>query len=483
SLYLFLLRLTMAEAQMFVSEDEFTCSICLDTLTDPVSLHCGHSYCLKCLKDCWDQKEECSCPQCRETFTTRPTLQRNTLLNEVIKKLKKTEISPPSPSQNYAGPGDVECDFCTGKKFRAVNSCLMCMASFCQTHLQPHYEGLAWKHHKLIDPDGNLQEKLCAKHQKSLEIFCKTDDLCICMMCVVTGHKSHEMVELEMEREVKEKQLGATLSDIKRKLEEREEKLKEIRRAMEQMTISVEKEVEEHEKSFNDLIHCIEENHRRLIEKIREQEKKEMEKAEEVVKHLEEEIEELKRKDSELKELSETKDNILFLQDARLPISHDVIFLSWSAVNAVSVKWKHLGERRAAQVQSDKTLKTCEHRVLKHIKVIHPQTYSSRCVLPADGDSLSFTVTADFSSEHLRTELSCLKKNLEKINRWDVMTWTPSDHSQEILPGPLIVISRLEPMEEDLASSGPYDVTSGLEPLVEDPYEPDPFDLTSCLPL
>ncbi|XP_039608603.1 E3 ubiquitin-protein ligase TRIM47-like [Polypterus senegalus] len=230
----------MAEAHLFVSQDEFICSLCQDTLTDPVSIPCGHSFCLKCLTDYWDQSQECSCPQCRHTFTTRPELNRNTLLNEVVKKLKKTTLSSPPapPSRNYAGPGDVECDACTGKKFRAVKSCLTCPASYCQTHLQPHYEGDALKHHKLVDPDRNLKEKLCEKHQKSLEIFCKTDEMCICLMCVVTEHKNHEMVKLEMEREEKEKQLGATLSDVKRGLEEREKTLKETRRAMDEMKVS-----------------------------------------------------------------------------------------------------------------------------------------------------------------------------------------------------------------------------------------------------
>ncbi|XP_039599057.1 E3 ubiquitin/ISG15 ligase TRIM25-like [Polypterus senegalus] len=119
----------MAEAQLFVSQDEFTCSVCLDTLTDPVTITCGHNFCLKCLTNYWDHSQENRCPQCREKFTTRPALQRNNLLNEVIKKLKKTTLSSP-PSQNYASPGDVECDFCTGKKFRAVKSCLTCMASY-----------------------------------------------------------------------------------------------------------------------------------------------------------------------------------------------------------------------------------------------------------------------------------------------------------------------------------------------------------------
>uniref|UniRef100_A0A8C4T7X0 E3 ubiquitin/ISG15 ligase TRIM25-like n=1 Tax=Erpetoichthys calabaricus TaxID=27687 RepID=A0A8C4T7X0_ERPCA len=194
---------TMAEAQLFGLQDEITCSVCLDTLSDPVSILCGHSFCLKCLTDYWDQSKECSCPQCRRTFTTRPELHRNTVLNVLIKKIKKPRLSP-RPSQNYAGPGDVECDTCNGKKFRAVKSCLTCMISFCQTHLQPHFEIAAWKDHKLTDPVRNLKEEICAEHHMSLEIFCKTDETCICVMCVVNGHSGHKMVELETEREEKQ---------------------------------------------------------------------------------------------------------------------------------------------------------------------------------------------------------------------------------------------------------------------------------------
>ncbi|KAG2468485.1 DCTN2 protein, partial [Polypterus senegalus] len=93
-------------------------------------------------------------------------------MNELVKKIKKQRLSPHA-SQNYTSPKDVECDACTGMKFKAVKSCLTCMASYCPTHLQPHFEITAWKDHKLTDPDENLKLKLCVKHQKSLEIFFK----------------------------------------------------------------------------------------------------------------------------------------------------------------------------------------------------------------------------------------------------------------------------------------------------------------------
>ncbi|XP_051781804.1 E3 ubiquitin/ISG15 ligase TRIM25-like isoform X5 [Erpetoichthys calabaricus] len=363
----------MSEAQLCeLLQDEFTCSLCLDTLSDPVSIPCGHSFCLECLTDCWDQSQVCRCPQCRHTLIPRPDLHRNSVLNEAVKKLKKPRLSPQS-SQNYASPGEVECDACTEKNFRAVKSCLNCMISFCQNHLQPHFEISAWKPHKLVDPDGNLKSKLCAKHQKSLEVFCKTDGTCVCVMCVATEHEGHKIVELETETGEKQKQLGATRSEIRRRLEETEKKLKEMRIAMEQMKMSVEQQVEENEKSFTNLIHCIEEAQKKLVERIREQEKREIEKAEIVMEQLEKKIEELKKRDAQQKELSDTKDHIRFLQ-----------------------------------------------------------TFSSRCVLPPDGDSLSFTVTADFSSEDLRKELSCLMKSVKKISQWDIKTWRPSGHEAPI---------------------------------------------------
>ncbi|KAG2464717.1 TRI25 ligase, partial [Polypterus senegalus] len=105
----------MAEAQLYGLQDEFTCSVCLDTLTDPVTILCGHNFCQKCLTNYWDQSQVCSCRQCRHIFTTRPELKRNTLLNEVIKKFKRPRLSPPL-SQSYASFGDVECDFCTGEE-------------------------------------------------------------------------------------------------------------------------------------------------------------------------------------------------------------------------------------------------------------------------------------------------------------------------------------------------------------------------------
>lgn len=120
----------------------FSCSICLDVLKNPVTLHCGHSYCMDCINGCFDQEDQSgiySCPQCRHTFNPRPVLKKNTVLVDLMVKMSVRAQSN-MRVKDEVGPGDVECDFCTVRKLKAVKSCLVCLASYCATHLQPHYK-------------------------------------------------------------------------------------------------------------------------------------------------------------------------------------------------------------------------------------------------------------------------------------------------------------------------------------------------------
>ncbi|XP_058865721.1 tripartite motif-containing protein 16-like isoform X1 [Acipenser ruthenus] len=307
----------MAEANILVGEDHFSCPVCLDILKNPVAIPCGHSYCMGCIKNCWDQTDHIgiySCPECRETFTPRPVLRRNTMLAEVVEKLKKTGLKPP-PAQNYARLGDVRCDFCTGRKFKAVKSCLTCLASYCETHVKPHYEAAAFKRHKLVDATGNLDQKLCAEHQKMLDGFCRTDQMCICWLCADKKHKSHDTVSADTERTAKQKQLRETQAELQQRILERLKELGELKQAVHLLKSTAQTEIKESKMIFTALIRSIKRVRAEVLVLIEANEKASVNQAEGLIKRLEQEIDALRRRNAELKQLSETEDHIHFLQN------------------------------------------------------------------------------------------------------------------------------------------------------------------------
>uniref|UniRef100_A0A4W5M1Q2 B30.2/SPRY domain-containing protein n=1 Tax=Hucho hucho TaxID=62062 RepID=A0A4W5M1Q2_9TELE len=233
---------------MATSMDSISCSICLDPLKDPDN-----------------QKGVYSCPQCRQTFIPRPTgLQAAPL------------------AHCYAGPGD--------------------------THLQPHYESPTFKKHKLVKASTQLQDKICSRHDKLLEMYCRTDQQMICYLCVIGDHKDSFANDLwndngrfvSLQRQQGEKQ----------RIQKIEKEMHEVRRSVKSLKAAV----EESEKIFTELICTFERRCSEVKELIKAQEKAAVSQAEGRLKQLEQEIAKLRRRDAEMERLSHKEDHIHFLQ-------------------------------------------------------------------------------------------------------------------------------------------------------------------------
>ncbi|XP_048865898.1 E3 ubiquitin/ISG15 ligase TRIM25-like isoform X2 [Brienomyrus brachyistius] len=421
----------MARASSALDPNQFGCAICLDLLKDPVTIPCGHNYCMCCIKSCWKQKNRAgvySCPQCRHTFTYRPVLGRNTILAEVVEKLKKTGLQAATPTDQYAGPGDVECDFCTGRKHKAVKSCLVCLASYCKTHLQPHYESPAFKKHKLTDATGHLQDKVCSHHDRPLEIYCRTDQQCICLLCVMYEHRGHDTVSAAAGWAEIQKQTEETEIYFQQRIQMREKELQELRQAVGSITRSAQSAVQDSERIFTEMIRSIERRRSQVKKLIRDQEKAVVSQIEKDMERLKQDIDELKRRHSELEQLSHTEDHIHFLQRYQgLPVTPEAGF---GPRISVSPRCSFENMRKVVSELKDQLENVCKKKMTE----IH-HTVTKDTVLPV----LVPTTRAEFLqySCQLTLDPNTANRNLHLSEGNRLVTWKTEiqsypDHQERI---------------------------------------------------
>ncbi|XP_048010640.1 tripartite motif-containing protein 16-like isoform X1 [Megalobrama amblycephala] len=389
-------------AEVGISQDEFKCPVCLDLLKDPVTIPCGHSYCKSCITGRWDQEDQMrvySCPQCRQTVSPRPALAENTMLAEVVEKLKKRKL----PADCYAGDGDVQCDVCTGIKYKAVKSCLECLNSYCLNHLEEHESFFKRKRHNLTEATGRLQEMICQTHDKLLEVFCRTDQKCICLLCPMDEHKNHDTVSAAAQRTENQNQLKETQKSFQQRIQQREKDLQQLREAVESYKSSAQTAVEDSERIFTELIRSIERSRSEATQRIRDQEKTAVSRAEGRLERLEQEINDLRRRDAELEQLSHTQDHIHFLQSFQSlsapPESTDVNHNPFSCLSSFDVLRESVLQLR------DKLEDFCK----EELKKISDRVTFTNIVPRTRNDFLQY-------SHHLSLDLNTAHKYLSEKN-------------------------------------------------------------------
>ncbi|XP_030266584.1 E3 ubiquitin-protein ligase TRIM39-like [Sparus aurata] len=309
----------MSAASFLLTEDQFLCSICLDVFTDPFTIPCGHNFCKTCITQHWDKCDKCQCPNCKKTFNIRPELQVNTLISEMAAQFRQSaqqKASSSSSKQQVSKPGEVPCDVCTGTKLKALKSCLVCLVSYCETHLEPHLTMSGLKRHQLIDPVENLEDRMCTKHDKLLELFCKTDQMCVCMLCTVLYHKTHDVVPLEEEYEEKKAELRKRDAEIQQMIQKRQLKIEEMKRSVELSKKDADREIAAGVQVFSALKESVERSQAELIDTIKEKQRETEKQAEGFIKELEQEISELEKRSSEVEQLSQSEDHLHLLQSS-----------------------------------------------------------------------------------------------------------------------------------------------------------------------
>ncbi|XP_042311008.1 zinc finger protein RFP-like [Sceloporus undulatus] len=117
------------------------CSICLEYFKDPVSIQCGHNFCLRCIRKCFETaKRRFCCPQCRRQ---------------------------------------------AGKKDFRPNRELADVAEVA-------------KRYKLQAEEAAGEKAVCERHREPLKLFCEDDQALICVVCDRSkDHRAHTVLPIE----------------------------------------------------------------------------------------------------------------------------------------------------------------------------------------------------------------------------------------------------------------------------------------------
>ncbi|XP_042280507.1 E3 ubiquitin-protein ligase TRIM21-like [Thunnus maccoyii] len=374
----------MSAASCLLSEDQFLCSICLDVFTDPVTTSCGHNFCKNCITEHWNSNDQYLCPICKKAFNTRPELHINTLFSEVVSQFRQEaqqKASSSSSEQRAAKPGEVPCDVCTGTKLKALKSCLVCLTSYCETHLEPHLTVSRLKRHQLMDPVENLEDRMCMKHDKPLELFCKTDQTCVCVLCSVLDHKTHEFVPLKEEYEGKKAELGKTEAEIQQMIQKRRLEVQEIKHSVDLSKEDADREKAEGVQVFIALKESVERSLNELIETIEEKQRTTEKQAEDFIKELEQEISELMERSSEVKQLSRSEDHLHLLQNF-LSLKAALPTKDWTEVSVRPPSYE--GTVVRAVTQLEETLSKEMKKLFGEVELKRVQQYAVDVTLDPD---------------------------------------------------------------------------------------------------
>ncbi|XP_041790466.1 E3 ubiquitin-protein ligase TRIM21-like isoform X1 [Chelmon rostratus] len=378
----------MSAASSLLSEDQFLCSICLDVFTDPVTTPCGHNFCKNCITEHWNIANQYQCPICAKFFHVRPDLRVNTFISEMVAQFRQT--------QQKSKPGEVPCDVCTGTRLKALKSCLDCLVSYCETHLEPHLTASRLKRHQLIDPVENLEGRMCMTHDKPLELFCKTDQTCVCMLCTYSDHKTHNFVPLKEEYAEKKAELGKTEAEIQQMIQKRRLKIQEIKQSVKLSKEDANREIEEGVLIFTSLKESVARDLNELIKTIEEKQKTTKKLTKVFIQVLEQEISELMKRSTEVEQLSRSEDHLHLLQSFS-PLKDVPTTIDWTEVSVHPASYEGTVVRAVAQLEEtlSKEMKKLIEAELKRVQqyevdvTLDPDTANPSLILSDDGKQVN----------------------------------------------------------------------------------------------
>ncbi|CAI9558511.1 unnamed protein product [Staurois parvus] len=261
---------------------------------------------------------------------------------------------------------DVLCDSCIDDKKKAVKSCLVCQTSFCEPHLKPHLEGAAFRDHKLLDPIRDFEARKCQLHSKTMELFCQTDQTCICYLCMFQEHKNHNTVTVEAEKYVKETELSEIQDQYHMQLLEVDDEVERWQKEKDRIRNFTANQKSGVDHSFKDLIKELQRQQEEVKASLEQKERAAVDLIEQIVNDLKVKKEQLQDKQHDGDKLLHTTDAVLFLQEFQMVI-RNAPPIPPLPTYAVTLEGERLTQAMGAM--KEELLGVCKKNVEKYCKL------------------------------------------------------------------------------------------------------------------
>ncbi|XP_047241205.1 E3 ubiquitin-protein ligase TRIM39-like [Girardinichthys multiradiatus] len=275
-------------------------SICMQTSTNFLTTSCGQSFCKRCLELSISSSED-TCPLCTTQLRKAPEV------NDVC----------------TGAAGEVPCDHCMEPKKKAKKSCLVCLASYCSSHLKNHYSTERLKGHKLVEPVQNLDARACLTHGYPLELYSRNLQMCICARCL--DGRLEGVVSAEEEWQKKKDEIENTKAELQHRIKTRQTKIDEINEALKNCKGHIEKEWWDIDALFTAVLAIVKAAKEKALDPLEDKLQLLNKESKNLKDELEDEISELEATISKLDDISALEDYILFLQRyPLLSVQHDM---------------------------------------------------------------------------------------------------------------------------------------------------------------
>ena len=228
-----------------------TCSICLDTYTNPKTITCLHTFCCHCLEGharTSARNGKFPCPECQAQMTL-PDANRFENLptsfyhNSLLSVLGVRQVGDGS---------EINCGNCKRTSVE-ISYCFDCEKLMCSDCKNAHelLKNMAFQDHK-VTPVKQFQDKdyeamlkrqsFCSQqyHEREpIRFYCTECEMCVCQICINTTHKSHGVEPLEKAADSAKNQILTLAEVMEQRITNCDASIRQIEEMEAQMEASV----------------------------------------------------------------------------------------------------------------------------------------------------------------------------------------------------------------------------------------------------